>query len=106
MGGAIDFHELHGRGNPLDDLYESRERCRQDTATLHMHPSEWPPYIWFASDPADPWFRGNDRLNEKFRAYGVPHAADLEMPAQDMWNACWNRCCNSWPTAWNANRGA
>lgn len=78
IDGAIDFHELHGRGTPLDDLYESRERCRQDTATLHMNPSEWPPYVWFACDPATPWFRGNDRLDEKLRAYGVPHAADLE----------------------------
>ncbi len=83
VGGAIDFHELHGRGTPLDDLYESRERCRQDIATLHMHPSEWPPYIWFACDPADPWFRGNDRLNEKLRAYGVPHTADLENTGPD-----------------------
>jgi hypothetical protein len=78
INGAFDFHELYGRGTPLDDMYESKERCRQDTATLHMHPSEWPPHLWFACDPASPWFRGNDRLHEKLRAYGVPHIADLE----------------------------
>jgi hypothetical protein len=78
LGGAIDFHELHGRGTPLDDMYDSKERARQDTATLHMHPNEWPPHIYFACDPKNPWFRGNDRLDEKLRAYGVPHTADLE----------------------------
>jgi S-formylglutathione hydrolase len=83
LGGAIDFHELHGRGTPLDAMYDSRERCRQDTATLHMHPSEWPPHLWFACDPEDYWFRGNDRLNEKLRAYGVPHTADLESTGPD-----------------------
>ena len=78
LGGAIDFHELHGQGTPLDAMYDSRERCRQDTATLHMHPTDWPPHLWFACEPASPWFRGNDRLDEKLRAYGVPHTADLE----------------------------
>lgn len=78
LGGAIDFHELHGNGTPLDEMYDTRERARQDTATLHMHPSEWPPHLWFACSPEDPWFRGNDRLDEKLRAYGVPHTADLE----------------------------
>ncbi|HEY3789743.1 MAG TPA: hypothetical protein VGL71_12855, partial [Urbifossiella sp.] len=52
-------------------------------ATLHMHPSEWPPHLWFACDPEDFWFRGNDRLDEKLRAYGVPHTADLESTGPD-----------------------
>jgi len=85
LGSAIDFHELHGRGTILDTLYPTKERARQDTATLHMHPSEWPPYFWFACDPANPWFRGNDRLHEKHRAYGVPHTADLES-SETNWN--------------------
>lgn len=87
LGSAIDFHELHGRGTPLDEIYTSRERARQDTATLHMHPSEWPPHLWFACDPADPWFRGNDRLHEKLRAYGMPHTADLESSGRDYFEA-------------------
>lgn len=87
LGSALDFHELHGRGTPLDAMYESRERARQDTATLHMHPTEWPPHLWFACDPADPWFRGNDRLHEKLRAYGVPHNADLESSGSDYFEA-------------------
>lgn len=84
---AIDFHELYGHGTPLDTVFTSKERARQDTATLHMHPSEWPPHLWFACDPADPWYRGNDRLHEKLLAYGVPHTADLESSGSDYFEA-------------------
>ena len=87
LGSALDFHELHGGGTSLDAMYESRERARQDTAILHMHPTDWPPHLWFACDPADPWFRGNDRLHEKLRAYGVPHTADLESSGRDYFEA-------------------
>jgi S-formylglutathione hydrolase len=80
LDGAIDHHELYGRGTPLDDLYDSREWCRQDSATLHIHPSRQPPHLFFACDPASPWHRGNDRLHEKLAALGVPHTADLTTP--------------------------
>lgn len=83
LGSALDFHELHGLGTSLDMLYESRERARQDTAILHLNPADWPPHLWFGCDPADPWFRGNDRLLEKLRAYGVPHTADLNATGND-----------------------
>ena len=75
---AFDFHDHHGRGTPLDALFPTRERARQDTAVLHVNPSRWPPHLWFAADPAGPWHRGADRLHEKLTAYGVPHAADLD----------------------------
>lgn len=75
--GAFDFHDWHGRGTPLDEMYETRERARQDTAILHLDPARWPPHIWFACDPTSEWHRGNDRLDEKLTAYGVPHTADL-----------------------------
>ncbi len=78
LDGAFDFHDLYGRGTALDALFPSRERARQDTAVLHLDPSRWPPHLWFASDPASPWYRGADRLHEKLTAYGVPHAADLD----------------------------
>lgn len=82
VAGAFDYHEWYGRGTPLDDLYRSREACRQDTAVLHVHPAKFPPHIWFACDPADAeWFRGNDRLHEKLSAVGVPHTADLTTSA-------------------------
>lgn len=74
---AFDFHDLHGRGTPLDALFPTRERARQDTAVLHVDPFKWP-RLWFAADPAGPWHRGADRLHEKLTAYGVPHTADLD----------------------------
>jgi S-formylglutathione hydrolase len=82
MAGAFDYHELYGRGSPLDEMYDSRERCRQDTAVLHIDPHRFPPHVWFACDPADiEWYRGNDRLHEKLTALGLPHVADLETTA-------------------------
>jgi S-formylglutathione hydrolase len=78
LGGAFDFHELYGRGTPLDDMYPDRERCRHDTAVLHVDPHRWPPHLYFACHPASPWHRGNDRLHEKLAAYGVPHTCGLD----------------------------
>ena len=78
IASAIDHHERHGQGSPLDSLYRSREACRQDTATLRIRPDSYPKHIWFACDPTDEeWFRGNDRLDEKLTAMGIPHTADL-----------------------------
>ena len=78
ISSAFDFHEYYGQGSPLDDMYDSREHCRQDTAILHIHPSHYPPHIYFCIDPDDePWYRGNDRLHEKLSALGVPHTMDL-----------------------------
>ncbi|HKB35352.1 MAG TPA: alpha/beta hydrolase-fold protein [Gemmataceae bacterium] len=75
---ALDHHELYGRGSPLDDLYDSKEQCRQDTAILHIHPSHYPPHIFWCVDPEDvDWHRGGDRLHEKLSALGIPHEADL-----------------------------
>jgi len=75
---AIDHYEWYGRGTELDAMYASKERCRQDSATLHVHPARQPRFIWFGCDPASEWFRGNDRLREKLFALGVSHRADLE----------------------------
>lgn len=82
VAGAFDYHELYGHGTPIDDMYRSKEACRQDTAILHVHPTRFPPHVWFACDPADAdWFRGNDRLHEKLSAVGLPHTADLTTAA-------------------------
>jgi S-formylglutathione hydrolase len=78
IASAIDYHEWYGRGLPLDDLYDSKEACRQDTAVLHVHPAHHPPHLFFCIDPDDAeWYRGNDRLHEKLAALGVPHTCDL-----------------------------
>ncbi len=74
---AIDYYELYGRGTPLDETYDSKEQCRQDTAPLHVHPSHSPPHVFFAVDPDDPWCRGNDRLHEKLGALGIAHEIDF-----------------------------
>ena len=82
VAGAFDHHEWHGRGTSLDAMYRSREACRQDTAVLHVHPTKFPPHLWFCCDPADDyWHRGNDRLHEKLAAVGIPHTADLDTSA-------------------------
>jgi S-formylglutathione hydrolase len=82
IASAFDFHELYGQGPPLDEMYDSKEQCRQDTAILHIHPTRWPPHIFFCIDPGDDdWYRGNDRLHEKLTALGVPHTIDLTTEA-------------------------
>jgi putative esterase len=75
---ALDYHELFGLGMPLDEMYASKESCRQDTALMHVPPVNYPPAIFFCVDPADSqWYRGNDRLHEKLNALGVPHEIDF-----------------------------
>ena len=82
IASALDYHDWHGRGTPLDALYRSREACRQDTATLQIRPDRYPKHIWFTCDPTDEeWFRGNDRLDEKLTAMGISHTADLTTEA-------------------------
>jgi S-formylglutathione hydrolase len=69
----IEYQELYGRGMALDAMYDSKEQCRQDTAILHLHPTQYPPHIFYCIGPDDPWYRGSDRLYEKMNALGVPH---------------------------------
>lgn len=78
---AIEYHELYGQDTPLDEMYDSKEQCRQDTVPMHIHPSKFPPHIFYGIDPADPWLRGCDRLHEKLSALGVPHQIDLTTQA-------------------------
>jgi esterase/lipase superfamily enzyme len=78
ISAAIDYYELYGQGTTIDTMYDSKEQCRQDTALLHIHPSHYPPHIFFCIDPDDAdWHRGNDRLHEKLAALGIPHEMDL-----------------------------
>lgn len=74
---AVEYQELYWSGTPIDDMYSSKEQCRQDTAIMHIHPTTWPPHQYFCMDPGDPWFRGCDRLHSKLMALGVPHECDL-----------------------------
>lgn len=82
IASALDFHEFYGRGWTLDAMYDSKEQCRQDTALMHVPPSNPPRHVYFCCDPADAeCYRGNDRLHEKLNALGVEHKADLTTAA-------------------------
>jgi S-formylglutathione hydrolase len=70
---ALDHHEMYGSGTPLDEMYDSKEQCRQDTALLHVPPYNAPPHLYFAIDTDHRWYRGCDRLHEKMSALGVAH---------------------------------
>ncbi|MEO1496935.1 MAG: alpha/beta hydrolase-fold protein [Planctomycetota bacterium] len=84
---AIDWHHaLDGFGRPsqqherLAVLYGDSERARQDSATLHIHPLNWPRHQRFDCPPADPRHEGAERLRMKLTALGVPHEADTHSP--------------------------
>jgi S-formylglutathione hydrolase len=81
---AIECHELYGAGLSLDEIYDSKEQCRQDTVPMHVHPARYPPHLFFCMDPEDVWwFRGSDRLHEKLAALGIPHETDFSTRASE-----------------------
>ncbi|MDX1961797.1 MAG: alpha/beta hydrolase-fold protein [Pirellulales bacterium] len=66
-------------GDPLWQMYPDPEAARQDSATLHVHPLNWPRNIWFCCDPVDlRWHESADRLRMKLAALGIPQKYDLE----------------------------
>ncbi|HEX6984171.1 MAG TPA: hypothetical protein VF170_02285 [Planctomycetaceae bacterium] len=78
---AIDFHELYGRGTPLDDLFPTREAARQATALLRMQGVGWPRRQLIVADPQNFWFEGADRLEMKLRSMGLPVETDFTRTA-------------------------
>jgi S-formylglutathione hydrolase FrmB len=77
---AIDYHLRMDEGDEtLSLMYADKEAARQDTATLHVHPLNWPRNVWFACDPTDlRWHESAERLRMKLAALGIPHECDLE----------------------------
>lgn len=77
---AIDYQIRLEEGDKiLSQMYRDPEDARQDTATLHIHPLNWPRHQFFCCDPVDyPWHDSNDRLRMKLYSLGVPHECDLE----------------------------
>lgn len=78
---AIDyqlrFYDEDEETLPL--MYPDAEAARQDTATLHVHPLNWPRNLFFASDPEDDrWHDSAQKLRMKLAALGIPHECDLE----------------------------
>jgi S-formylglutathione hydrolase FrmB len=91
---AIDYHLRIDEGDEtLSLMYADREAARQDTATLHVHPLNWPRNVWFCCDPADArWHESADRLRMKMAALGIPFECDLETSGGghgfEYYNAC------------------
>jgi enterochelin esterase-like enzyme len=77
---AIDYHlKLDEGDETLNQMYRDSEQARQDTATLHIHPLNWPRHQWFCCDPMDyRWHESAERLRSKLYSLGVPHTCDLE----------------------------
>jgi len=76
---AIDFHTIYGRGYEIDELFPDQETARQETATLNIHPLNWPRYQLIMCDPTDPsWFTGTQRLVSKLSSSGLIFEYDLE----------------------------
>lgn len=66
----------------IPQMYDDPEQARQDTATLHVHPLNWPRNIWFCSDPADErWHESAQRLHMKLYSLGIMHEHDLTTSA-------------------------
>lgn len=81
---AIDYQIRYD--DPDDEtiaqMYPHAEAVRQDTATLHVHPLNWPRNLWFCSDPEDHrWHESAHRLRSKLYSLGIPHDCDLETTA-------------------------
>jgi pimeloyl-ACP methyl ester carboxylesterase len=75
---AVDFHNWHGRGLPLDEMFPDREAARQATVILQLHPLSWPRHQLIVCDPADAeWFEGTERLAMKLSASGIPFESDF-----------------------------
>jgi S-formylglutathione hydrolase FrmB len=78
---AIDYQwvmEQEG-DEALRQMYDDPEQARQDTATLHIHPLNWPRHQWYACDPTDyRWHDSADKLRMKLYSLGVPYEGDLE----------------------------
>lgn len=76
---AIDFHEWWGQGLPLDEMFDSQEAARQQTAILHLQPLNWPRHQLIVCDPADAdWIHSSERLASKLYSSGIPFESDLE----------------------------
>ena len=79
---AVDFHTHYDRDPVLQEVFANAEAARQETATLRIHPLNWPPHQWFACDPRDPdWFEGCERLASKLSSIGILHESDLTTSA-------------------------
>lgn len=74
----IDFETWYGYGTSLDTMFPNREAARQATATLHIHPLDWPRNQLLVCDPADHYcFDGVLTLASKLASTGIPFESDF-----------------------------
>lgn len=74
----VDFDTWHGFGTTLDELFPDREAARQQTATLHLHPLNWPRHQLLLCDPADHYcLDGAVTLASKLTSTGIPFEQDF-----------------------------
>ncbi|HEX4147860.1 MAG TPA: alpha/beta hydrolase-fold protein [Pirellulales bacterium] len=79
---AIDYQIRYYEDESLTQMYPDPETIRQDTATLHVHPLNWPRNTWFVCDPLDDrWHESAERLHMKMSALGIMHEYDGETSA-------------------------
>jgi S-formylglutathione hydrolase FrmB len=81
---AIDYQQrFHDPDEEtLPGMYPDAEAARQDTATLRLHPLNWPRHTFFACDPADHrWYDSSVKLRSKMVALGIPFECDLDTTA-------------------------
>ena len=80
---AVDYYKRYHEGDETIPLmYPDPEAARQDSATLHIHPLNWPRHQFFCCDPTDTrWHDSADRLRMKLWSIGIPHECDLETEA-------------------------
>ena len=75
----VDFESWYGHGTTLDEIFPDREAARQATATLHIHPLDWPKHQLLLCDPADQYcMDGVQTLASKLSSSGVPFESDFE----------------------------
>ena len=75
----VDFESWHGHGTTLDEIFPTRESARQATATLHIHPLNWPKHQLLLCDPGDFYcFEGVQTLASKLSSTGIPFDSDFE----------------------------
>ena len=77
---AIDYQSRFYEGDEtIPQMYSDPETVRQDTATLHIHPLNWPRHQFFSCCPTDlRWLESADRLRMKLYSLGIPHECDFE----------------------------
>ncbi len=78
IGPKVDFESWHGHGTSLDTLFPDRESARQQIATLHLNPLNWPKRQLLLCDPADKYcLEGTVTLASKLSSSGVPFVEDF-----------------------------